>query len=135
MSTFLKLLPLELSGIKESELIEPDHPLEKDDQVVGDMSDTTKRLFTLGRLMEKDSHQSQLDAHYCNDKAKKLELETKAEELSIKAGVVRGLMWISLRDELGLWGANVGVRPGYKVVTMPDTQDDIPPIIRRILGG
>jgi len=43
-------------------------------------------------------------------------------------------MWISLRDELGLWGANVGVRPGYKVVTMPDDSDDIPPIIKRILG-
>ena len=134
MSTFLKLLPLELSGVKESEFIEPDHPLEKSDQVVGDMSDTAKRLFTLGRLMEKDASQFRLDAHYCNDEAKKSELAAKSDELAAKATFVRDLMWIGIRDELGLWGKGIGVRPEFKVVTMPDISDDIPPIIKRFLG-
>lgn len=132
MSTWLKLLPLELDGI--TNFIEPDHPLTEGDQEVGEMSDMSRQLFTLGRLLEKDARQLRLDAHYCNDEVKKLELEGKCAELMDKSNVVRELMWIGIKDDFGLWRDSIGVRVGYKVVTRPDTSNDVPPIIR-LLGG
>jgi len=134
MNTWLSLLPLELSGINESEFIEPDYALEKNDQQIGEMPDTSKQLYTLGRLLEKDANQYHLDANYCNDKVTKSELEAKAHEFMSKATTIKELMWIGIRDEFGLWGVNIGVRTGFKVVTSPDTGNDIPPIIRGLLG-
>ena len=134
MSTWLKLLPLELDGINKLEYIEPDHPSEKGDHSVGEMSDTTRQLYTLGILLEKDGRQHQLDAHYCDDKTRKLELEAKAVEFLSKATIIRELMWIGIKDEFGLWGENIGVRRGFKVVIRPKEGGDIPPFIKRIMG-
>lgn len=136
MSTWLKLLPLELSGINESDFIEPDHAMSKGEHQVGKMSNMSKQLFTLSKLLEKDAKQLQLDAHYCNDKAKKSELEAKSNEFVAKSSVVRELMWIGIQDELGLWNAHVGVRVDYKVVTKPpDAEDNMPPFFKRLFGG
>lgn len=134
MSTWLKLLQLELDSINESDIIEPNHPVGDDDRVVGDMSDIDKRLFTLGNLMERDAKQSHLDATYCNDSAKKVELIAKANEFIAKSSIIHDMMWVNIKEELGLWtGAAIGVRAGSKVVVRPP--DEIPPIIRGFLEG
>jgi len=135
MSTFLKLLPLELDGIAENDIIEPARELEKGDREVGIMSDTVKRLFTLGRLLERDSIQSILDGKYCADKAKKLELEAKASELEAKSHAINELMWISIRDEFSLWSEGTGVRQGFKVVVIEEEENDLPPFLKRFLIG
>lgn len=135
MSTFLKLLPIELSSIDEPDIIEPEHPLEKNDHLVGEMSDMIKRLFTLGWLLQKDAKQSSLDAQYCTDKVKKVELQSKARELTAKSNVLKELMWIGIQDELGLWNENTGIRTGFKVVTTSTSEDDgIPPFLRGIIN-
>jgi len=133
MSTWLKLLPLELDGINKSDFIEPDHPLTKGDQEVGEMSVMSRQLYSLGISLEKAANQHNLDATYCNDSAKKPELEARATELMSKARILKELMWVGIRDEFGLWGENIGVRVGYKVVSRP-SDTDIPPIMR-LLGG
>lgn len=133
MSTWLKLLPMELDSIQN--IIEPDHPIEKNDNVVGQMSETAKKLFTLGRLLEKDASQNALDSHYCTDKAQKLEREAKAGEYAAKAQAVKLLMWIGIRDELRLWGEDVGVRSGFVVVVTKADNNDIPPFLKRLFGG
>lgn len=134
MSTWLKLLPMELDGINESEIIEPDHPMEKSAAPVGEMSSLSKRLYTLGRLLEKDANQYNLDASFCTDKVEKPKLKAKSYELMTKAGVLKSLMWISIKDELGLWNDHVAVREGFKVVKLSADEDGPPPIIKRILG-
>lgn len=134
MSTFLKLLPMELADIKESNYIQPGATLGKDDQEIGVMSDFCKQLWTLGKQMEKDAMQHHLDSHYCNDKGKQVELQTKENELAAKSETLKSLMWIAIKDELGLWDKHIGIREGFKIVVMPDESDDIPPIIRRLLG-
>lgn len=133
MSTWLKLLPLELDDISESDIIEPTYELEKNDHKVGEMSDMSKRLFTLGQILEKDANQYHLDFQYCNVKEQKVELEAKSYEYIAKAGLIKQMLWVGIRDEFGLWGNNIGVRAGFIVVTKPDT-DDMPPIMR-LLGG
>lgn len=133
MSTWLKLLPIELDSVQN--IIEPDYPIEKDDRIVGQMPESTKKLFTLGRLLEKDALQSAVNSHYCTDKGQKLELDAKANEYKDKSQVVKLLMWIGIRDELGLWGENIGIRTGFKVVITPGHEDDVPPFLRRLFGG
>lgn len=131
MSTWLKLLPLELAGISKDDIIEPEYELEKDDQVVGDMSHISRQLFTLAKLLEKDARQCDLDSNYCADKAKKLELEAKTVEFLAKSQAIKEIMWIGLRDEFGIWGKNIGIRTGSKVVIMEgDANDNIPPTLR-----
>lgn len=134
MSTFLKLLPLELSGIDESDLIEPGFKPEKNDNVVGEMPDMCRRLFTLGLGLEKTARQYLLDAQYCTDKAVKSQLLAKANESAKKAQVLMLLMWIGIRDELELWGENIGMREGFKVVTRPDMDDDVPPFFKGLFN-
>ena len=134
MSTWLKLLPMELDTIKG--FIEPEFTIKNTDKVVGEMSELTKKLFTLGRLLEKDGNQNKLDSHYCADNEHKLELEAKAAEYTMKAQAVKILMWIGVREELQLWSANIGIRSGFKVVVIPDNDnDDIPPFLKSLFGG
>jgi len=126
MSTFLKLLPLELNEL--TEFMEPPAEIAPDDRLVGDMSDTDKRLWTLGKLLEKDCNQYQLDAKYAPNKDQRRELIAKARELGAKSNILISLLWTSLRDEFELWSErNVGVRMGFKVVIVPE---DIPPFIK-----
>lgn len=134
MSTWLQLLPLELDGINNDKMIEPMHPLEKADHVVGEMSDMSKRLFTLAQLLDKSGNQSKLDAQYCTDKVERLEHMAQTNEFLAKSETVRTLMWIGIKDEFGLWNEGIGVRVGFKVVTQPErSEDDIPPFLRRLL--
>lgn len=135
MSTFLKLLPLELSGISANDIAEPEYEMEEGDREAGIMSEDVKRLFTLGRQLEKDSTQNMLDGKYCTDKARKLELEAKAYELEAKSRAIKELMWISIRDELGLWTEGTGIRRGFKVVVTKEKENDLPPFLRHFLIG
>ena len=134
MSTWLKLLPMELDSIEDNLLLEPDHSIRNDDIEVGEMSAICKKLFTLGRLLEKDASQSYLDSKYCPDKDRKLELQSKASELGTKSGVLKEIMWISIKDDFNLWRETIGIRMGFKVViSKPD--DDMPQFLRGFLGG
>ena len=125
MSTWLQLLPLELSGIDE--LVEPSYPVEENECQVGIMSNMSRRLFTLGQALEKEANQANLDAKYCIDKVKKAELQSKAHEFMIKANVIKELMLIDIKDDYGLWSEHVGVRMGFKVVTISVNKDNMPP--------
>lgn len=133
MSEWLKILPLALSEMDESDIMEPEHPIGENDHLIGEMSDITRRLFTLGRLLQKDATQSALDAQYCNDKTKKAELQARASEFAAKSKVLKDIMWIGIHDEFGLWGVSTGVRSGFKVVTIPD-DNGMPPFLKGLLG-
>ena len=135
MSTWLKLLTLELDSINESDIIEPVCTPQKDDHPVGEMSDAARRLFTLARLLEKDAKQCQLDANFCGDKTIRLELEARGYELAAKSEATQALMWISIRDEFKVWHESVGVRSSFKVVVSPNADNDIPPFLKKLLGG
>jgi len=135
MSTWLRLLPMELDSIGEPDIIEPDFTMAKDERIIGTMSNTIQRLFTLGRLLEKDAKQYALDYQFCTDRTKKLELKAKAVEFQAKAQVVKQLMWIGLHDEMGLWDEAIGIRTGFKVVLTPPEDDNPESFFGRLFGG
>lgn len=135
MSTWMKLLELELSSMDKGEIIEPPAEMEQGDRAVGEMSDAVRRLYTLGRMLRKNASQLALDCHYCSDKTKRVELEARTSELTAKAQAIIDIMWIAIKDELSLWGENVGIRIGFKVVTSSESPNGMPPFLRRLLGG
>lgn len=134
MSTWLKLLPLELSDVKD--VVEPEDEPARNEKVVGQMSELDKKMFTLGRRLSHRGKQLELDSHYCAGAEEKLELESKAREYVAKSMALAAIMWIGIRDEFGLWGVSeIGVRAGFKVVISPNSEDNnIPPFLKGLFG-
>ena len=130
MSTFIKLLPLELAEIKEFQ--EPTADIEDGDHVVGDMSEDLKKLWTLWKQSAYRASELKLQLRYGQQnvtKAQTTEAETKAEVLNI-------IFWIAIHDEFSLWDKeSTGVRKGYKVVWSDEAHPGLPPFLRRIIEG
>ncbi len=112
--SWLRLLAMELDCI--GNIVEPDREVDGNDSVVGEMSEHVRKLYTLGKGLTQEAAQNALDCHFCTDKVRKLELEVKAAEYLAKAETLREIMWIELFEEFGLWGKDIGVRTGFKVV-------------------
>lgn len=114
MSTFLKLLPLELQDVKE--FFEVSFEVKKDDNIVGTASDDLKRLYTLWQQKERMKDELKIKQQYekISDREK---YATEASQLGSKADAIRDLFWIGVNDEFNLWDkANVGIRKDYIVI-------------------
>uniref|UniRef100_A0A6M3KK32 Uncharacterized protein n=1 Tax=viral metagenome TaxID=1070528 RepID=A0A6M3KK32_9ZZZZ len=125
---------MELDSISGDQIINPNYLVEKDDHVVGTASDMVQKLFTLGKMMQKDAAQMELDAKFCSNLEEQVGLLAKYNELQAKAAVLKELFWIGVRDEFALWNKSVGIRIDYTVVW--NDKDEMPPIARMFgLGG
>lgn len=110
MSTFVKLLPLELTALTEEELIEPQQKVTKRDRVVGEMDDELKRLWTLFQQYSKKSDIARVEAEYGGNTG-------EAQSLAMRTHAVEAIFWIAVHDKFELWEKpSVGVRAGWKVV-------------------
>ena len=112
MSTWIKLLPLELNDI--SAFIEPTDKTKKGEKVVGAMSTSLKQLFTLWMSTERAAAETMLDIKYSGVTAEK---KAKMGEMREKANALQSIFWIAVKDELSLWGGDtIGARTGYQIV-------------------
>ncbi|GAI05743.1 unnamed protein product [marine sediment metagenome] len=129
MSTFIKLLPLELDEVKEYR--EPDMPVAEEDHIVGDMSESLKKLWTLWKQTAYTASSLTLQLRYGEQNVSKGQIY----ELDAKAEALRGLFWIALNDEFELWDKiHVGVRKGFKVVWNEEEMPHIPPFLKGLMG-
>lgn len=116
MSTWLKLLPLEMTTVEDfrepTDKIDPRY-----DHIVGEMSDDLKRLYTLWMQIDRESERLAHEAKWESDEAKKRQLVTNVYEIYKKAEILQEIFWISLKDDYQLWDKpSVGVRKNYQVV-------------------
>lgn len=127
MSTWLKLLPLELQEIQD--YAEPKQELSPNDDYVGEMSIDLKKLFTLLRSSQKALAAAIVEAQFGDVQA------GKVRELRQKAKAIEDIFWISVKDEHSLWEKErVGVRRGFRVVwSEPEPLTGLD-IIRSIFG-
>ena len=110
MTTWLKLLPLELQEI--TDFIEPPQKVVRGDNLVGVMSDDLKKLYTLWMLVDKEAEQSKLNYRFTH----KPEDEHKALEYGAKTEALRCLFWVCLKEEFDLWSKSIsGIREGWQV--------------------
>lgn len=121
MSTFLKLLPLELQDVKEYH--EPEGELGSNDHIVGEASEDIRKLFTYGKNLQKRYVTLEMEMKLTDNLSKRGELETQHQEFQAKARVISQLFWIAVRDEFSLWDKpDVGIRQGYQVVWIDEEQ-------------
>jgi len=116
MSTFIKLLPLEMAEVDESEYCEPAMELESSDTIVGDMNEDHKKLWTLWKLAQLKGAQIKtkvlLGGGLTDDE------NSQVHKVEARAEVLRGLFWMAVHDDFDLWNeSTIGVRKGYKIVT------------------
>ena len=110
MTTWLKLLPLELQEI--TDFMDPPQKLCEGDNIVGVMSDDLKRLYTLWMLIDKEAEQAKLDYRFSH----KLEDEYRALEYTSKSQALRCIFWVCLDEEFNLWSKDIsGIRKGWQV--------------------
>lgn len=113
MSTWLKLLPLEIQGI--TDLIEPTEEIREGETVAGVVSDDLKKIWTLYKSIKKSADLLEVELRYTKASAQEygkiVELMTKAKALEI-------IFWIGAEDELQLWSrpGQTDLRAGWRVV-------------------
>lgn len=135
MSNFLNLLPMDLSRV--TDFIEPMEDVDEEDgdEVIGEMSDEQRRMFTKGQQLLRECldycgsdmipHMSQLMTLTGKEDPRKEEFLGQAEEsfslgseMKAKMQVILELLDIVVKDEYHVWGPNwdVGYRKGFKIV-------------------
>ena len=119
MSTWLKLLPLELTEI--TDLMEPTDEVQPGDTPVGIVSDELKKMYTLYREMKKSADLLVVEVEY----RKATEEERgKISELVNKSKTLEMLFWVGISDDFHLWshtGLMPAIRVGWQVVEFKPT--------------
>lgn len=128
MTTWIKLLPLELNGINK--LIEPPDDIKKGEHKVGTMSEELKRLYTLWkesyRLAEQHKLNHRLEPSVDEEKTWKY--------YDYKTDALREIFWFCVHEEFDLWGKpTTAVRKGWQVVWYEEP--DILPFFKHLFGG
>jgi len=133
VSTLLGMLPLELQEI--TEYIEPNSPVERNETVIGHMTDDHKKLYTL--WLETDKWLAELKLEF-QFRRRKEDDERRAlvGQLLSKSKVLKLLFWAAISDEFGLWGHDIttGVREGYTVVEFKDEPKGLPDFFHHLMG-
>lgn len=123
MSTWLKLLPLEIQEVDE--LIEPIDEVKKGETVVGTPSDDLKKLWTLCKAGKKAAELLEVELKYARASD---EERGKIAELTCKAKVMEMLFWIGVADELQLWShqEQCALRVGWQLVEFKPPETPFP---------
>ncbi len=135
MSTFLKLIPLEMSAIDK--FIEPEIELdEQQDHVVGIMTEDLKRLFTVWRNAQKSLAERIWTFKFGDTKEIREQAKQEEPERRMKANVLQEIFFIAVSDDFGLWDkGRVGVRQGFRVIWREEEENSFGGLLRRITGG
>jgi len=132
MSTFIKLLPLELADIHEYR--EPDREIAPEDNIAGDMSPNLMKLYTLSLIYARRYAEAKIELVYGkpnNDQ----NLAARAAELDQKTKALVEIFWIAVKDEFSLWDKeNIGVRKGFKIVWFERQGPNFGDFLNDILG-
>ncbi len=127
MSSWFKLLELELDEINDNDYVEPAiNYIDGIDNMVGEMTKDLKKLYTFWVRLHKEKEKYVKEFYQQENKKKKIFIYTKIIELQEKAKIVERILYVSVRDEFGLWHKiNVGLRKGFIVVWSKDPKRKI----------
>lgn len=129
-ASWLGMLRMELSLIDE--FIEPDTESEDNEAILGVASDEVKRLWTYYSKTEEIATRTLIDAKYCKKHDEKDDLMKRAFEMKLKAEMARSILFLSLRDQFGIWNPTVGIgiRAGFQITTFKDTSNPLLDLLR-----
>ncbi len=107
-------------------------PLQEGEQVLGEMSELAKKLFTLSCMLRKEAGQAELEAKYGSD-ADTQGLTMKKQELERKASTLREIMFTILYEQFNAWDKSIGLRAGFQVIVV--NGGGVPEFIKLRGGG
>ncbi|NVM23790.1 MAG: hypothetical protein HWN68_18680 [Desulfobacterales bacterium] len=130
MTTWLKLLPLELQDI--TQFVEPFGETKRDENVAGVMSEDLKRLYTLWMSYQREAEQARLNYKYsAREEDKRTAVKNK-----FKADALERIFWCCVNEEFDLWDKGcTSVRTGWQVCWAERSSDDFPPFFKHLFGG
>ena len=120
MSTWLKILPLELSQV--TEFVVPTDEVGEGDVVLGDANLDMKKLYTLAQEVRILSEQAKVDRLRARSEQETKEFEGKILEYAYKSRVLFELFYIAVADEYKTWGNSYSytLKKGFTVVARRD---------------
>ncbi len=107
-------------------------PLQDGEQVLGEMSELAKKLFTLSCMLRKEAGQAELEAKYGSD-ADMQGHAMKKQELEQKANALKEIMFTILYEQFNAWDKSIGLRVGFQVVVIKG--GGVPDFIKFMGGG
>jgi hypothetical protein len=134
--SWLSMLKMELSLIDNSDLKEPKLELgeddNKDETIVGTASLEARKLWTYSLAMEEKATRSLVDAKYEESVDKREALMKIAAETRAKSDMAHSILFLSLRDQFGIWNPTlgVGIRSGWKVVSFKSKSNPLLDLLR-----
>lgn len=101
------------------------------EQVVGTVDSACKKLYALG-ISYKEKGDGAFDQEMRQFLGHKIPKMVRCRESSGvlygKGRAVMDVFWASIRDALGLWGKDIGIRKGWKIVLIKKEKSaDVPP--------
>ena len=107
-----------LNTIPPDDYLDPDTPVKRDEQVVGEMDNILRRAYTLKMRAAAMALRKAADAMTNSH------LDGEAEHLKNLADIANDCFWHIVRDRLQLWDKEgIGVRSGFRVVVKEDSSD------------
>jgi hypothetical protein len=141
-TTWLDLLPNELDLIEENDLIDPGSPVEKGEEVIGVMTFRQKQLYTLLEKFSKELDELVVEAKYAPFEKQK-EYIIRINELSEKKKILYEIFYVSIKDHFDIWRKmpnweeegieGIGVRQGFKVVTIKEQKGGLSDFLKFLL--
>ena len=129
MSTWLKLLPLEIQEVNE--LIEPTEEVKEGETIAGVISDELKKIWTLCKSIKRSAELLEIEMRYSKPTD---EERARVSELMAKGRALEVIFWIGAIDDLQLWGHSeqCALRVGWQVVEFKQPEMPFP---FKLFGG
>lgn len=133
MSTWMKLLPMELEDIKDfADTGKETHP---EDKVIGTLTDEHRQLFTLWHRLKRAADLEEVELKYEASAETRAERQGKCFELFQKATCLENLFWIAVNEDFKLWPTQfLAIRKGWVLVQRPAPKGG-PHQFFQIMGG
>lgn len=131
MTVWLKFLLIELADISNKEYVDPPTELSKDDRVLGDCSDDSKKLYTAWQWAARKLDEMGIKAKYEGALSEE-GFRREADHINARVGILRELFWYQVAEDLDAHNKPIGVRRGFKVVL---AKPKPPQIIQFGIGG
>ena len=112
-------------------------PKDKKETVIGRIEDMKlKKLNVLCATWMAKSRSRDSDAKAASSKEAELEAKSDSARMNTLGELARDLFWAEVHSQFAHWDKNIGVRRGWDIVEMPETDDNgMPPFLKKLLGG
>jgi hypothetical protein len=125
MFDWIKSIPMELDMMEESEILQITGEIGKGEKVIGEVPIPLRKMYSLLMTKIKKSRLLDIERSFATSQEKMDGMAAEGLKLALETRTLAPLFWIEIHSIYGMWDVSLGLRKGYKIVTLPD-QPNIP---------